>query len=414
MESAPASRHSPEVILDPTLPGYDPHSQARVLNEAGPVATVAFPDGLVVKALTRDTELRAALTDDRFERGMRHWKALQNGVVDPDHPMAQMMAIDSLLVYDGDLHTSRRQMLADAFSPAAMRALRPVVEGIVAEQLDELGRAPSPIDLKSEYALPITLRVLCTLIGVDTAAVPDLDVLVRASMAGTGSTTTDQVRRHMITLVSHHRSHPDGSLVSSLIAWRDEDGHPLSEQELVDTVMLLVSAGYETTMGALTNITRALLTHPDQRTALSAGLVSWERVITEGLRYDGPVNGLGWLFATEDVHYPNGQVIQAGDAVLMCYLAANHDPQRHGPRATTFTPNREHTSHLAFGHGPHHCLGRPLARLELEIALPALFDRFPDLYLVDAPITPEPSIVMNQPRQLLVHHSSPRRGERRP
>lgn len=367
------------------------------------MATVVFPDGLVVKALTRDQELRSALNDQRFVRGVQHWKALKEGQIDPSHPMAQMMYIDSLLVYDGDLHTSRRRMLAPGFSPAAMRALSPVVGQIVEEQLDLLADATEPIDLKAEFAFPVTVRVLCALLGLDVEHMPQLADLIRTSMAGTGAGSTEQVRRAVVDVVAHKRAEPDERIVTTLLDARDEHGEPLSEQELVDTVMLLLSAGYETTMGALVNIVRALLTHPEQRDALLQGDLTWDQVITEGLRHDGPVNVLAWLFATEDVHYPNGQIIEAGEAVLMCYLAANLDPARHGDTAHRFAPDASHTGNLAFGHGPHHCLGRPLAQLELNTALPRLFERFPALRLTEAAIEPEPSVIMNQPQRLLVH-----------
>ncbi|WP_460772077.1 cytochrome P450 [Nocardiopsis nanhaiensis] len=230
-------------------------------------------------------------------------------------------------------------------------------------------------------------------------------------MAGTGAATTDQVREMIAHLVAHRRAHPDPEdrLVSALIAGAQDGDHPMPETELIDTVMLLVSAGYETTMGALTNIAHLLLTHPAHLEALRGGEVTWGQVINEGLRHSGPVNTLSWLFATEDIDYP-GQVIEAGEAVLMCYLAANRDPHRHGPSAGDFIPGRARSAHLAFGHGAHHCLGRPLARLELEIALPALFERFTDLRLAQSPVEFEPSIVMNQPAQLLAYPQRPQAG----
>lgn len=365
---------------------------------------MVFPGGLEAKALTHEAELRSALTDERFVRGVQHWRALREGTIDANHPMAQMMHIQSLLVFDGDLHADRRRMLADAFSPRAMRTLTPQVRQIVEEQLQELADAHEPVDLKGAFALPVTVRVLCALLGLDETDVPGLTGLIRDSFAGTGLATTDQVRGAITDLVQAKRARPDAYIVTTLIQARDAHGERLSERELIDTVMLLVSAGYETTMGALTNIAHHLLSHPAYRTDLDQGHLSWEQVIEEGLRADGPVNTLTWLFTTEDVAYPDGSVIEAGEAVLMCYLAANRDPARHGTDAADFNPHRERRPHLAFGHGAHHCLGRPLARLELQQALPALFTRFPQLRLAE-PGPPEPSVVMNHPRSLLVRTS---------
>lgn len=371
------------------------------------MARVAFADGLEVKALTHEPQLRAALADPRFARGVQHWKALHEGDVDPAHPMAQMMRVENLLVMDGAEHARVRSLVAPGFSPTAMRTLGPTVERIVDSQLDVVEKTPQPVDLKADFAFPITAGVLSALLGLDLERMPDVPELIRASMAGTGQTTTDQVRQAIAAVVAHKRSDPDKRIVATLIAAHDENGATLSDTELVDTVMLLVSAGYETTMGALFNTTRALLSHPESLAALRRGELAWSQVINEGLRYDGPVNVLSWLFATEDIHYPDGSLIASGEAVLMCYLAANRCPARYGHTAPMFAPAREQSSSLAFGHGPHHCLGRPLARLELETALPRLFARFRDLRLAEEPVLPEASVVMNQPQHLMAHtHAS--------
>lgn len=371
------------------------------------MARVAFADGLEVKALTHEPQLRAALADPRFARGVQHWKALHEGDVDPAHPMAQMMRIENMLVMDGAEHTRMRSLVAPGFSPTVMRTLGPTVERIVDAQLAVVDNADQPVDLKADFAFPVTAGVLSALLGLDLERMPDVPELIRGSMSGTGEATTDQVRQAIAAVVAHKRQEPDEYIVSTLIAARDENGATLSDSELVDTVMLLVSAGYETTMGALLNITRALLTHAESRAALRRGELTWPQVISEGLRYDGPVNVLSWLFATEDIHYPDGSLIASGEAVLMCYLAANRCPARYGHTAPMFTPEREHSPSLAFGHGPHVCLGRPLARLELETALPRLFERFPDLHLAEAPMLPEASVVMNQPQHLMAHtHAS--------
>ncbi|PSK99026.1 cytochrome P450 [Murinocardiopsis flavida] len=378
------------------------HAMARELYEAGPVPTVEFPGGIVVKALTRDAELRAALTDPRFVRGIRHWRAYTEGEIDTEHPIVQFMNVDHMLTANGHDHLRLRKILQPGFTRRPMEALRPIVSAILDELLDDVARAPQPVDLKAALSFPLTVRVLCHLLGLDAQHIPEMGEHIRRAFNQQDETANAAVRTFVTDVLAEKRAAPDDRILSHMLTARDADGAPLSDAELTANAMLLVSAGFETTMGALTNIVRALLEHPEQLAAVRSGATTWGQVVEEGLRYDGPVNTLGWLFATEDVHYPGGEVIRAGDAVLLCFMAANHDPDRHGPAATAFDAVAAHQSHLAFGHGVHHCLGRPLAELELSIALPGIFARFPDLRLAPDQDIPEPSPIMNHPRTLPV------------
>ncbi len=163
---------------------------------------------------------------------------------------------------------------------------------------------------------------------------------------------------------------------------RDESASQLSETELVDTLLLLISAGHETTVNLLDNAIHLLLTHPEQLAHVRAGRASWNDVIEEALRLRSPVANLPLRYAVEDVQ-AGDVLIRKGDAIITAYAAAGRDSAVHGADADVFDVTRTNKDHLAFGHGVHFCLGAPLARMEAAIALPRLFDRFPDLALAE-------------------------------
>nr|WP_308043267.1 cytochrome P450 [Streptomyces sp. CoT10] len=184
-------------------------------------------------------------------------------------------------------------------------------------------------------------------------------------------------------LVAAKRTTPGEDITSGLINVRDDegDGSVLTEQELLDTLLLVVSAGYETTVNLLDQAVTALLTHPEQLDHVREGLASWDDVIEETLRYAAPVSHLPLRYAVEDIPLPGDIVIRQGDAILASYGAAGRHPKLHGATAMAFDITRRDKQHLSFGHGAHFCLGAPLARAEARAALPALFDRFPDMAL---------------------------------
>ncbi|MBB2749316.1 UNVERIFIED_ORG: cytochrome P450, partial [Microbispora rosea subsp. rosea] len=193
--------------------------------------------------------------------------------------------------------------------------------------------------------------------------------------------TQRDVQATLTALIAAKRDEPGDDMTSVLIAARDEDGSRLSEAELVDTLLLMVAAGHETTVNLIDNAVTAMLTHPDQLALVRQGSASWDDVIDETLRWQAPVAHVPLRYAIEDITI-GGTTIRVGEPILASYAAAGRDPAQHGADADRFDITRStRRDHLAFGHGAHYCLGAPLARLEAGIALPALFARFPDITL---------------------------------
>jgi 2-hydroxy-5-methyl-1-naphthoate 7-hydroxylase len=177
---------------------------------------------------------------------------------------------------------------------------------------------------------------------------------------------------------------------------------------MVGTLLLLLATGTEPETNLVTNTVLALLAHPDQRQLISTGQASWHDAIEETLRLEAPVAHLPFRFAVEDVQI--GEVtIPAGDPVLMNFAAMGRDPAIHGPSADRFDVTRPSKDHLAFGHGPYRCIGMPLGLAETEAAVPALFERFPNLALAvpASEVRPQNTFIMNGRSELPVLLDAP-------
>nr|WP_042196153.1 cytochrome P450 [Kibdelosporangium sp. MJ126-NF4]CEL22436.1 putative cytochrome P450 hydroxylase [Kibdelosporangium sp. MJ126-NF4]CTQ89291.1 putative cytochrome P450 hydroxylase [Kibdelosporangium sp. MJ126-NF4] len=285
-----------------------------------------------------------------------------------------------LLGYDAPEHTRLRRMLTPEFTVRRIRRLQPRIEAIVDEHLDALEQAGPPADLVATFALPIPSLVICELLGVpyedrdgfqETAKVRldmsrDMDERIAA---------VEKSRSFMAKLVAAARANPGDDMIGMLI--RDH-GDEVDDRELVGVADLLLLAGHETTSNMLALGTLLLLRHPEQAAAVRAG-EQVDEAVEEMLRYLSIVHTGVFRTALEDVEL-SGQKIAAGDIVVCSLPSANRDPAL-GEDLDEFDIARKISAHMAFGHGLHHCLGAPLARMEMKIAFPALLRRFPDLAL---------------------------------
>lgn len=380
----------------------DLQEQARVLRARGSVVPARWPGGVECWAVVGYAELEAALTQPVFARSPAHWRALRDGEIPADWPMTAHLTRQWMLTADGTDHTRLRRVAAGAFAPRQVKTLSPSVTGAVGRLLDGIDPAARPVDLRTEFALPLALDVLCSLLAVPDEERPQATSLVfralsRAALTPQESSLLNAEIRAYLDLLLERPVGEEGGLVAALIESADSaDG--LSRQEARDTLWLFLAAGFDTTVAALVNTVRALLEHPAELARALDGTVHWDQVVEAGLRYDSSVFALPFAFPREDVTL-GGQRIRAGDALLLCYSAANRDPSRGGG---LFRLTEGGGPHLAFGRGPHFCVGAPLARLQLRTALSALFTRFPTLRLAAAPGPPTSSLTINTVTSLLV------------
>ncbi len=361
-------------------------------------------------AITTQPLLKRLLTDPRVSKDPRqHWPAWINGEISPEWPLFTWVAVQNMFTAYGGNHKRLRTLVSKAFTARRTAALRPRVEQLTADLLDGLAALPhgTPVDLREDYAYPIPIQVICELFGVTDEDTREglrtcIDSIFHTS-ADPDEVTATHTRIYEVLgqLVAAKRATPGDDMTSILISAREEDGSRLSEQELVDTLLLIISAGHETTVNLLDNAIHALLTHPDQLALVRDGRADWDDVIEETLRFQSPVANLPLRYATEDIEL-DGLTLRKGDAIVAAYAASGRDPLLHGPGADRFDLTRVTKEHLAFGHGVHYCLGAPLAKLEAAVALPALFERFPRLRLAADPgeLRPVESFISNGHRTL--------------
>ncbi|MEU9700204.1 cytochrome P450 [Streptomyces sp. NPDC047981] len=397
------------IVLDPT--GADHHGEHEQLRGHGAAVRVDIL-GVTAWSINDPALLKSLLKNPDVSKDARaHWPGYQEAI--QTWPLALWIAVENMFTAYGDDHRRLRRMIAPAFSARRIDALAPVVETIVEAILDDLEALPTgqSIDLREHLAYPLPLAVIGHLMGVPTdqrahfRSVVDgvFDTTLTADQA---ATNTKDLYKVLDQLISTKRAAPGDDMTSLLIAARDDDGdgRGLSDAELRDTLLLMISAGYETTVNVLDQAISLLLTHPEQLDQLRAGHADWADVVEETLRLEPAVKHLPMRYAVNDIVLPDGQTIAKGEAILASYAAANRHPDWHGETADDFDIRRPAKDHLAFGHGVHFCLGAPLARLELATGLRKLFTRFPDLELaVPADqLKPLSSLISNGHEQLPV------------
>ncbi|MDE3724990.1 cytochrome P450 [Nocardiopsis sp. N85] len=340
----------------------------------------------------------------RVQKDKRHWRAFNAGEIPPDWPLISWIIAENMLTSDGEQHTRLRRLVSKAFTPRRIEHLRSGIVGIVEGLLDGLAaeaeRNDGVVDLKPHFAQPLPMTVISDLFGLPTRDRGELHRLVgvffdQSITPDAAMATFFEMWTLLTTLVAAKRAEPGDDLTSALIAARDDEDR-LSEDELIWSLVLIISAGYETTMNLIANAVRALLIHRDQLELLTNGEVAWSTAVEEVLRWDGPGEFVPMRYTTEDIELA-GVAIPAGEPLLMGYASAGRDPGRHGDTAHLFDITREDTSHLGFSHGRHYCLGANLARMEVNEALPRLFERFPklDLAIPVEDLPPLPSIIVS-------------------
>ncbi|WP_405810152.1 cytochrome P450 [Streptomyces sp. NBC_00210] len=407
------SNQSCPYAIDPT--GRDIHGEAARIRESGSATLVELPGSVRAWSITDYALIKRLLTDPRVSRdAYQHWPAWENGEGElaRSWPLAIWVQDRNMITAYGPEHARLRKLVAKAFTARRTATLRPRIEAITAELLDGIAAAPQdrPVDLREEFAHPLPTQVISELLGVPEDMRAEMLRMMHAIFDT--SATEEEARateQNLYGLASgflaYKRETPGDDLSSGLVTVRDEGGVGLTERELIDTLFLMYTAGHETTVNLLDHAVSALLTHPSQLELVRAGEVTWDAVIDETLRWESPLGSMPLRYAVEDIELDE-VTIAKGEPILISFAGAGRDPKVHGDTADRFDITRAtRGDHLAFGHGVHYCLGAPLARLEAQIALPALFSRFPELSLAEPAerLARQESFISNGHLSLPVH-----------
>jgi cytochrome P450 len=376
------------------------HRALADLAAGGPVHRMRLATGADAWVVTGYTEAKAVLTDPRVVK-----EGASNTPFGEEMPADLRAALDThMLATDPPAHTRLRRLVSAAFTRRRVEELAPRIELICADLLDGLEEtlaAKGEADLIAVFAAPLPITVICELLGVPPESRDDVRGWAGPLLAGrfAGYDAYLRASQEMVAflrgLLADKRRAPADDLLSALIAVRDGEDR-LSEDELTSMVHLLLLAGHETTVNLIANGMNVLFAHPEQYALLRAEPERLPAAVEELLRYDSPAQVPIPAITAEPIEVA-GRRIPAGENIIVALLAVNRDPARFAD-PETFDPAREAGGHLAFGHGVHHCLGAPLARLETRIALAALLRRFGDLTLAVPPESLErlPSLIINR------------------
>ncbi|UMP00301.1 cytochrome P450 [Amycolatopsis sp. EV170708-02-1] len=366
----------------------DPHRVSALLREEGPARKVRLPRGLEVWIVTGYAEARAILSDSRVGKDPEAIRRLfeRDGFESAADNAVRALGAH-MLNSDPPDHTRLRKLVNQAFTSRTVSRLRPRIEQITAELLDGIGDAERA-DLLPAFAVPLPIRVICELLGVHAGDQPAFatwsNTMVAWSTPEDLQAAAAKMHAYLVDLIEEKRAEPAEDLLSGLIHASDE-GDSLTADELLAMAFLLLVAGFETTVNLIANSVLALLREPDQLAALRSDPALIPGAVEEFLRYDGAIH-LATIRFTKEAVSVGAVEIPAGEFVLVSLLGANRDAGRfEDPDRLDVT--RSASGHLAFGHGIHYCVGAPLARLEAEIALRGLLERFPALGLDAEPET---------------------------
>jgi cytochrome P450 len=335
--------------------------------------------------LTRHEDVAAVLMDDeRFVRDPKLALSEEELAAQPTPPA--IAAIENhMLNRDGEDHRRLRRLVTKAFTPKMVEQLRPRIQAIADDLLDAV-EADGEMDLSSDYAFPLPITVIAEMLGVpgsDHARFKEwsdaiISPVVKDDELEQFFAQMGDFVAYLTDFFAARRVDPQDDLVSALLAAHDAED-ALSEEELFGTVVLLIVAGHETTVGLIGNAVVNLLEQPEQLALVRDDPSLLVAAVEELLRFEGPVERSLNRWAAADVEL-GGMTIGRGDLVIPILAAADRDPVRF-PEPDRLDVARSDTRHLAFGRGSHYCLGAPLARLETQIALATLFRRLPGLRL---------------------------------
>jgi cytochrome P450 PksS len=373
--------------VDVTSPAFkaNPHPVYTRWRAETPVCRLTLPDGQSAWLVTRYDDVVTVLKDGRFAKDKRNVLTPAQLARLPWMPALFKPLERTMLDLDEPDHTRLRGLVSKAFTPRLVENMRGRIQALTDELLDAV-QGKGQMDLIRDFALPLPTTIIAEMLG---APARDRHRFHRwtSALVSSAATTWGKLKmlpsvwallRYSRNLVRARRAAPRDDLISALVSAR-EAGDRLSEDEMLAMIFLLLLAGHETTVNLVGNGVLALLEHPEQMERLRGDPELIRPAVEELLRYDAPVAMASERYAREDMPVA-GVTIRRGDLVVPVLASANRD-ERKFDRPEALDLAREPNAHLAFGHGPHYCLGAPLARLEGQIAINTLLRRLPDLRL---------------------------------
>ncbi|HUP86759.1 MAG TPA: cytochrome P450 [Acidimicrobiales bacterium] len=366
---------TPAGLANP-YPIYDELRAGPGIHEAKRFGVWLLASHALVSAAVRDDRLSV---DNRLIAG----NDIRPGEHFNDHEM--------ILRMDPPDHTRIRRLVGKAFTPKAVAAMRPRIELVSDELLDGVGRS---FDVVDDYAVPLTVRVICDILGV-----PDRDwrrfrswgddvtrtmgVNVSRADVRIAEAALGELAEFLVSHIRTKRVDPGPDLLSAMIAAKEEDGDRLTDRELLANTFLILLAGFETTVNLIGNGVVALMESRDQWERLCADSTLVPNAVEELLRFDSPVQFTG-RNVPDDVHI-GGFIVPKGKQLMLLLAAANHDPAVFDEPRRLDTTRANARDHVAFSSGPHYCLGASLARLEGEVAFRSLSTRLPSMQVSGRP-----------------------------
>ncbi|MEU1365527.1 cytochrome P450 [Streptomyces sp. NPDC005803] len=385
ISETPATEEAPFFPASRSCPFSAP-PQYSEFRETGGLHKVTIWNGTQHWLATRHADIRAVLSSASFSADVRI----------PDFPIVHSNQPEHeggmFLRLDDPEHARLRQMLTKEFSVKRTQAMRDELLKITDELIDAMLAKGGPVDLIQDFALPMPSRAICTILGVPYE---DHDQFQQHANAGTDLDVSHEERARLqreafeyyTALVERKRREPADDMVSRLLA--DHEGPDGFAPEMMPVlVSILVGAGHETTANMLGLGTVALLLNPAQRDRLRDRPELAPTTAEEMLRYWSIVSTDPRRVALEDIEI-GGQLVRKGEGVIVSLIAGNRDPRAFGAEegecpADELDIARKARHHVAFGFGSHQCLGQNLARVEMQVAWPRLFERIPDLRLAVA------------------------------
>ncbi|MFI5606194.1 cytochrome P450 [Amycolatopsis sp. NPDC051903] len=370
MDELPVARKCP----------FAPPEEYTATREEPPVHRVKIPDGKQAWVLARHEDVRAVLNDPRFSADR----------LNPDFPtlvpggnvIRRTEAERTMLAMDAPQHGPERKAVLGEFTVKRVGELKPRIQEIVDGLIDDILAADQPVDLVEALSLPVPSLVICELLGVpyedhEFFQENTKQLIKRNTTAEARRAAFERVQSYLADLIAQKETEPGDDLLGRQIVKRREEG-TYDRAKLVSLAFLLLAAGHETTANMISLGTVAFLRNPDQLALIKADPAKTLPAVEELLRYFSIVDNTTRM-AKEDVEV-GGVTIKAGEGVVLMAYAANWDPDVFED-AAAFDIERGARHHVAFGFGPHQCLGQNLARTELQIVFDTLFRRIPGLRL---------------------------------